>query len=532
MWKRAIWNCATWCRVGTVAWLLLLWGFTFVEAEGAGDAHPLAGATIVVYNTNFSESESLARFYAEQRGIPQDNLIGLDCPVEEEISREDYEARIAAPLSAELVRRGFWVARGREVSSSRVRYMALIRGMPLKIRTTLEPPKEGESRHPVNDRDEASVDQELALLGVNQPTFGAVTNPYFRSFTRAVDAGLPPGMLLVCRLDGPSDAVVRRMIRDSIRAERRGLWGWAYVDLRGLTAGPYLEGDKWLQGAVESMRRQGIPVITDRVEETWPTGFPVREAAIYYGWYAGRANGPFIEDTLQFMPGAVTLHIHSFSASTLRNPSAAWVAPLLARGAAASIGNVYEPYLSLTVHVDILQDRLMGGLSLADAAYAATPVLSWMGIVAGDPLYSPYAIWTRIDVNRRDRSNEYEQFRNTVRARNGNMSAAAPFLLALGQNLHNPMPAQAVGIWQFERADTVGAEKSLREARKLANQPWQKVQIDWFLIRVLEARGQKEAARQVILDAFREDLPPSLQALLAREQDRLFPRPTPTPIGR
>jgi hypothetical protein len=304
------------------------------------------------------------------------------------------------------------------------------------------------------------------------------------------------------------------------------------VDLRGLKSGPYFEGDRWLQGAVEAMRRQGIPVITDRVEDTWPSGFPVREAAIYYGWYAGRANGPFIEDTTQFMPGAVTLHIHSFSASTLRNPTAAWVAPLLVRGAAVSIGNVYEPYLSLTVNVDVFQERLMAGLSLADAAYAATPVLSWMGIVAGDPLYRPYAVWTEIDLRRRNAGNEYEQFRATVRARNGNMAAAAPFLVALGQNLHNPMPAEAVGIWQLDREDNAGAEKSLREARSLAGQPWQRAQIDWFLIRSFEARGQKEAARQVILEAFREDLPASLQNLLAREQDRLFPRPGATPDAR
>lgn len=515
--------------IGAVLWCC---GMFFSAASGAVEPHPLAGATIVVYNTNFPGSENLARFYAEQRGLPPDNLIGLDAPTEEEISREEYDERIAAPLSAELVRRGLWVARGREVSSSRVRYVALMRGMPLKIRTTQGPPAEGETRHPVNDRDESSLDQDLALLGINQPTFGAVNNPYFRSFTRAVDAGLPPGMLLVTRLDGPSDEVVRRMITDSIRAERRGLWGWAYVDLRGLKSGPYFEGDRWLQGAVEAMRRQGIPVITDRVEDTWPSGFPVREAAIYYGWYAGRANGPFIEDTTQFMPGAVTLHIHSFSASTLRNPTAAWVAPLLVRGAAASIGNVYEPYLSLTVNVDVFQERLMAGLSLADAAYAATPVLSWMGIVAGDPLYRPYAVWTEIDLRRRNAGNEYEQFRATVRARNGNMAAAAPFLAALGQNLHNPMPAEAVGIWQLDREDNAGAEKSLREARSLAGQPWQRAQIDWFLIRSFEARGQKEAARQVILEAFREDLPASLQNFLAREQDRLFPRPGATPDAR
>ena len=37
-------------------------------------------------------------FYAEKRGIADDHLVELDCPTEEEISREQYDATIVDPL--------------------------------------------------------------------------------------------------------------------------------------------------------------------------------------------------------------------------------------------------------------------------------------------------------------------------------------------------------------------------------------------------------------------------------------------------
>ena len=46
----------------------------------------------------FPSRSQLAKFYAQQRGIPRDHLIGLACSTEEEISREEYDTTIAEPL--------------------------------------------------------------------------------------------------------------------------------------------------------------------------------------------------------------------------------------------------------------------------------------------------------------------------------------------------------------------------------------------------------------------------------------------------
>ena len=42
-----------------------------------------ADATLVVFNTRDPESRALAEYYAERRRIPADQVIGLDCPLEE-----------------------------------------------------------------------------------------------------------------------------------------------------------------------------------------------------------------------------------------------------------------------------------------------------------------------------------------------------------------------------------------------------------------------------------------------------------------
>ncbi len=113
------------------------------------------------------------------------------------------------------------------------------------------------------------------------------------------------------------------------------------------------------------------------------------EAALYFGWYAENVTGPFARPDFRFQPGAVACHLHSFSAWSVRDPVGHWVGPLLDHGAAATVGNVYEPFLSLTVHFDVLAARLVDGFTLAESAYAATPGVSWMNTVVGDPIYRP-----------------------------------------------------------------------------------------------------------------------------------------------
>src|SRR6266702_7549883 len=130
---------------------------------------PLAASTIVLYNKNVPDSVSLATFYAEQRGIARDHLVGLECSTEEEISREEYDATIANPLRDIFKERQWWALhetpeRKESVTASTIHFVAVIKGVPLKIRAAAAYPGDAPGPGPIGNRNEASVDSELTVL--------------------------------------------------------------------------------------------------------------------------------------------------------------------------------------------------------------------------------------------------------------------------------------------------------------------------------------------------------------------------------
>jgi len=358
---------------------------------------PDAAATVVVFNEDDLESRSLAQFYAEKRNIPAAQVVGLKCSTAEEITRKEYDDTIAEPLRKIFTDNFWWKLRDPEdalgpVESNRIRYIALIRGIPLRIAPVAS--YEGDkpsTKSPDMAHNEAAVDSELALLGWRLKIIsGAINNFYYRAFSPIREANRTE-MMLVARLDGPTGAVVRRMIVDSLATEETGLRGMAYIDARGLPADDrYIDGDHWLQGAANLLQRQGMPVILDNGPGLFPEGYPMRQAALYFGWYSEEPAGPFVIPGVRFRPGAIACHIHSFSATTVRSAQSRWVGPLLHQGAAATLGNVYEPFLALTPNLDVFVERLRAGFTFAESAYMSQRVLSWMTTFVGDPLYRPF----------------------------------------------------------------------------------------------------------------------------------------------
>jgi uncharacterized protein (TIGR03790 family) len=379
---------------------LLLFVLLLLNAPAA--EQPLAQSTIVLYNKAAPDSFELAKFYAQQRGIAPDHVVGLTCSTEEEITREQYDTTIADPLREIFKQSHWWTLReppgqAPVVTASTIHFVALIKGIPLKIHSTATYLGDQPRPSPTGRRNEASVDSELAALALySRQISGATPNPYFQRFS-AISNLEDATLLLVCRLDAPTVATVQRMIVDAIATEKTGLWGRAYVD-GGRNTGAGLEvGDQWLSDITGQLHKAGIPVVYDDTPGLFPDAYPMTDCALYYGWYAGTVAGPFNQPGFRFVRGAIAVHIHSFSASTLRDSNANWVAPLVSKGAAASLGNVYEPYLELTSHLDIFNDRLLHGFTFAESAYMSIRALSWMSVMVGDPLYRPYASWLQID---------------------------------------------------------------------------------------------------------------------------------------
>jgi len=68
------------------------------------------------------------------------------------------------------------------------------------------------------------------------------------------------------------------------------------------------------------------------------------------------------------------------------------VLPVLKEDEAAAIGPVDEPYVQAFPVPEVFFGLLVEGyLALAECYAASTPRLSWRMVLAGDPLYRPFA---------------------------------------------------------------------------------------------------------------------------------------------
>jgi len=436
-----------------------------------------AAATVVIYNANDPDSKGLADFYCSARSIDPAHEIALSTTNTEEISRSDYDISIATPLRQELVNRGYWSVTQDMMNrpiliASSIRYAAVIRGIPLKIKECADYPGDSQSQPaPVGTVNAASVDSELSILGLFSPQIsGVLKNPVCNNASSSVfNPQVPPALLFVARLDAPSVEAVRSMVMNGLHAEKEGLWGWGYIDLRSITSAGYVQGDNWIRAAGTAMRRYGIPVISDDLPDTYQSGFPVTDAAAYYGWYSENIDGPFADTFFQFVPGGVAAHLHSFSATTLHDPNKGWTGPLIQHGASASVGNVYEPFLAFTTDFGILASTLLAGSNLADSYYAAQPVLSWMSILVGDPLYRPYACFAQADSTSASKS-VWTDYRRIILSHDGDVLKSAGDLVARAKQGGQSLYLEALGNAQMDAGVLPAAEASFSMAYKMAKE--------------------------------------------------------------
>ncbi len=457
----------------------------------SGTAWDAAAQTAVVYNPAFPQSEELARYYAQQRGIPGERLVPLPMSTAETISRAEFNDTIRQPLMDHFIKQGWWRLEVKEVKHSKtgkiervamavdpkVRVLALIRGVPLRVSRSLPDPKTALE-------DEASVDSELTILGTGISALaGTLPNPYYSSKVRFSEATGAVPMLLVGRLDGASAATVRRMVDDAVATEATGLAGRAVIDL-ALKTGGYAEGEHWLENCIKLYRASGIPTYVDRGQEMLREGLPLPDTALYFGWYGGEVCGPFKEAPFKFQRGAVACHLHSFSANTVRDANKAWAAPLLEHGAAATFGNVWEPYLSYTVHFDQLNERLLAGYTLAEAAWGSTPGLSWMNVVLGDPLYRPFANSSLQDEALRD----YAILRGLAKRHQAEPTPAEfkRAVVAMAEKRHSPRLLESLGMLVAADGQADEAISLLDHARALYTSPTDQLRTQVYQIHILK----------------------------------------------
>ena len=360
---------------------------------------------LVVFNKDQAASAELAQFYAKARGIPDDHVLGISTPVSETITRAEFNNTLRGPVSRYLEEHQ-WLVRQprnlringanfptRQALGNQIWSIVLMRGIPLRIEndpTLAAPESVNEPLRP----NAAAVDSELSLLTLESyPLAGPIPNPYYHaSRVREFDQFLADSIIMVTRLDGPTPEDVRRMIRDSIETEKMELSGRAYFDARGFRdpANPYTTGDEWIRQARVACRAAGFNAALDDAAPVYDDKQPWEDVALYAGWYENHVQGPFTTPGFRFAPGAVAYHIHSFSAESIRSGDRFWVGPFIRLGAAATMGNVYEPFLKMTPNVGVFFQALLEGMTFAEAAYQSQVCLSWMTTFVGDPLYRPF----------------------------------------------------------------------------------------------------------------------------------------------
>jgi len=409
--------------IGLVLFVLTTYSFALSPAE-----------ILVIANRNASKSVSLAKYYMKKRGIPKENLLKLRVTNKEYCSRREYEKRIALPVRRYIEQH------------PQIRCLVIMYGIPLKIappeltseekmqlknlfkektklteelkkltekgkvyqnlKKRLKEIKEKISfikkRH---NSQGASLDSEIALVKVEDyPLTGWIPNPYFLIFRGKKLLFKTSQVLMVSRLDGPSDKVVKRIINDSLYAEKNGLQGIAYFDARWKNPGnkrnkkvsAYGFYDRSIHRAAKIIKEKRImPVVIEDTQRLFQPG-QCPEAALYCGWY----RLTHYIDAFKWQPGSIGYHIASGECQTLkRKESQVWCKMMLEKGISATIGPVAEPYVQAFPLPEIFFGCLISGqLTLAECYFVSLPYLSWQMVLVGDPLYLPFKKRTETNV--------------------------------------------------------------------------------------------------------------------------------------
>lgn len=354
-------------RTPMLALFTLLLGAQPVWAMGSEDI-------LILANRNKAKSLEVAKHYASLRKIPEDQILKLDCSDKEEILRADFDKTIAKPVKEYLA------------EHPKVLIVVPCWGVPLKVKD--RDPKDNAAIKAgyFKGRDNAAVDGEIALFRREGDELGgAIRNPVFSQRTPLT---VESKILIVCRLDGPTPELAMELVDKAIVAEALGPTGQSFLDTRGPNLkGGYKVRDDIMVKVADAWKKIAFPF--DHDVKPAVVDLSTREKLLhYYGWYAGsqKPKGP-----VQFRTGSIAIHLHSFSAATIRNPKRNWVAPLLQWGATATYGTVYEPLTVGFPYENVFWDRLAEGWSFGQAGQVANQLLSWQAVFVGDPLYSPYS---------------------------------------------------------------------------------------------------------------------------------------------
>jgi uncharacterized protein (TIGR03790 family) len=345
---------------------------------------------LVVYNTNFADSLTVANHYMTQRGIPAANLCAISPPSSTEISMTDYVNTVKAPIQTCLSNAG----------RTNILYIVFSYLNPYRIAVSSTPYVYSTDSF-VSDIWDQYTTQLFSAVPTAPHRYYAVSQSQGNAFLPFVSLATyrtqPKATLLysVWRLDAATLALAEGLVDKAIQAENAGgPAGQGCFDSRSgdptlLVDAGYTSGDWTIHAAAQFMSQAGIGVTEDtNFEEfgTVPAPLTCPNAAFYSGWYSfDNYNDAFTWNT-----GAIGFHLDSASALDPRGGSS-WSPNAVIHGIAVTSGSVTEPFLEGLPRPGGVFRNLLEGANVGDAFLRNTQWIKWMIMNIGDPLYRPFA---------------------------------------------------------------------------------------------------------------------------------------------
>lgn len=335
---------------------------------------------LIVVNDNSPLSRTVGEYYARRREVPMRNICRIHATLEQDIPRAHYDSEVAAPIARCLKTGGL---------AETILYIVTTQDVPLRITGT-----EGMGGNL------AAVDSELTLLysdmhrGTPHPVAGSVPNPFYGHKNEKFTHPQFP-IYLVTRLAAYDYDGIKAIIDRSLKAANRGKF---VIDLDNSGNA----GDDWLRAAADLLPKDRVVL-----DETSAVIKNQKDVIAYAGWGSNDKHRHDRFLGFQWLPGAIMTEFVSSNGRTFKQPPSDWTinswttpklwfygspqtltADYLLEGATGGSGHVYEPYLSMTPHPELLLPAYYSGRNLAESFYLAIPRLSWQNIVVGDPLCS------------------------------------------------------------------------------------------------------------------------------------------------
>lgn len=346
----------------------------------------------ILKDTSGKISVPLGVYYAFRRGIPKKNILFLNnIPTEErvDIGASNFQNYVINPIKQYMDQNGL---------TSSITSIVSTYHFPLTAPGA------------VSWESLLSFNLYLAYGG-NALNISSVEDNG-RPFSRMMG----DGGYMTTRIDAADIQNARRLIDDAIWSEENyhfddAQWRaqsdlMAYIDWQGFNEGV----NQWHLKAADLINQSGLFGLQgdnwDKTADIWDPTFiqkydgdgngKVDNTFLFEGWY----HYWNYQNKLDWARGSIGWSFDSASADSFRvwNPNAdnvygySWGAGIINRGAAASLGSVYEPKITGLTRPDEFMNYILKGYTFAEAAYLGSPqkFTAWQLAFDGDPLYTPF----------------------------------------------------------------------------------------------------------------------------------------------